>query len=52
MASWVFKAFHDGKEPSVKERINEAAKILEKCDKDGDGSIDEVLLPHPRMSHL
>jgi len=41
MAEWVFKSFHDGKGPNVKERINEAAKILEKCDKDGDGSIDE-----------
>ena len=38
MAEWVWKTFHRGEPPSKSKRMEEASKILKRCDVDDDGT--------------
>ena len=41
LAGWVWQSFRPGQTITDQQRRDEAAKMLRRCDKDGDGCIDE-----------
>ena len=40
LAEWVWSSFRPGQVITAQERVAEAAKVLRRCDKDENGSID------------
>merc|ERR1711998_302137 len=40
LAEWVWKSFRPGKEITPAQRMQEATKLMGRCDKNGDGTID------------
>ena len=40
MAAWVWSSFHPGERMTAKDRLETQLRMLEACDKDGNGKVD------------